>query len=617
MSLDAHHVSVLVRDQDTALARAHRHGLVTAGDVQLASTVARMFASADELVKLTAALCFASGRSGSTCLDLDTASERFVDDVLQSRDLTGSAFQQARLDLLAELDWPTPSQWRDELARQPLVGDLNSEPNTVPLRLVDSLVYLERHWAAEDLVADLLHQREQLAPPHVDQQLLARSLQRHPQGTREDPLQRRAIESAVGSWTTVLAGGPGTGKTTTVARVLAAVQEQSATTVRAALAAPSGKASSRLHQSVTSQAEALRAAGSLMPAYGSGQTLHRLLGARGMTGEFRHGPTNPLPYDLVVVDEVSMVDLQIFATLLSAVGPDTRLLLVGDPQQLKSVSAGSVLADITASGISLGGGRSESAVTVLQTGYRNKGAIHQLAQAIRDRDADAALATLSGPQPEVELIEVELSRATSWHDFPELAASIERQWLDLATAAEQGDAGLALRLLDQHRVLCGHRDGLFGVSAWTHHTIDLIRTRRPGFGLGAPSYPGRPLLLTTNDSALNLSNGDTGVVIRQGDRLQVAIGDEHEHRLMSPALLRGVDDVFAMTVHKAQGSQFQHTTVVLPPRGSPLLTRDLVYTAVTRARERATIIGTADQLRDAIGTETRRASGLASRWRQE
>lgn len=617
MTLLTHDVSVLVRGQDTPLARAHSHGLVTAGDVQLATTIARMFATSDELVKLTAALCFAIGRAGSTCLDLETAADRFVDDVLQARDLTGAKFHEARVELLAELAWPSPAQWAEALAEQPVVGDLNSEPNTVPLRLVDSLVYLERHWAAEDLVADLLHQREQLVPPHVNQSLLAASLERRAPGTHEDPLQRHAIEAAVGSWTTVLAGGPGTGKTTTVARVLAAVQEQSATTVRAALAAPSGKASSRLYQSVTSQAEALRSAGSILPAYGTGLTLHRLLGAKGMTGEFRHGPTNPLPYDLVVVDEVSMVDLQIFATLLSAVGPQTRLLLVGDPQQLKSVSAGSVLADVTASGISLGGGRTESAVTVLQTGYRNEGAIHELAQAIRDRDADAALATLASNQDEVELIEVELTRTSSWRDFPELAAAIQAQWVELAEAAEVGDAARALRLLDQHRVLCGHRSGVFGVSAWTHHTIDLIRRRRPGFGMGAQSYPGRPLLLTANDSALNLSNGDTGVVISQAGRLQVAIGDENEHRLMSPALLRGADDVFAMTVHKAQGSQFQHTTVVLPPLGSPLLTRDLVYTAVTRARKRATIIGTAEQLRAAIDTEARRASGLASRWRQQ
>lgn len=616
MTVDEHHISVLVRTQDTPLARAHRHGLVTAGDVQLASTVARMFGSGDAVVMLTAALCFAIGRAGSTCLDLETAAERFIDDALQARDLTGAEFDEARRELQTELDWPAPAQWRDLLATQPIVGDLGSAPNSVPLRLVDSLVYLERYWAAEDLVADLLHQRELLPAPHVDRQLLAQSLQRRPRDTQEDPLQRRAIEAAVGSWTTILAGGPGTGKTTTVARVLAAVQEQSATTVRAALAAPSGKASSRLHQSVNSQAEELKDAGSIMPAYGSGMTLHKLLGAKGMTGQFRFGPTNPLPYDVVVVDEVSMVDLQIFATLLSAVGPTTRLLLVGDPQQLKSVSAGSVLADITASGISLGSGRAESAVTVLQTGYRNKGAIHELAQAIRDRDADAALTTLGHGHHEVELIEVELSRSTSWRDFPELAAAIEQQWIALADAAERGDAAVALRLLDEHRVLCGHRDGLFGVSTWTHHTVDLIRRRRPGFGVGAQSYPGRPLLLTTNDSALNLSNGDTGVVIRAGDRLQVAVGDEHEHRLMSPALLRGVDDVFAMTVHKAQGSQFQHTTVVLPPLGSPLLTRDLVYTAVTRARQKATIIGTAEQLRAAIETETRRASGLASRWRQ-
>ena len=617
MSLDTHLVSVLAREQDTPLARAHRHGLVTAGDVQLASHVTRMFGSSDELVKLTAALCLAISRAGSTCLDLDTAADRFIDDVLQTRDLTAAELSVARTDLAAELGWPSPAQWARELAASPLVGDFGAEPNAVPLRLVDSLVYLERYWAAEELVAVLLHERQLLAPPAVDLDLLARSLDRRPANTHEDDLQRRAVEAAVGSWTTVLAGGPGTGKTTTVARVLAAVAEQSGSTVRVALSAPSGKASSRLHQSVTSQSEALRRAGSIMPAHGSGMTLHKLLGAKGMTGEFRHGPTNPLPYDLVVVDEVSMVDLQIFATLLSAVGQHTRLLLVGDPQQLKSVSAGSVLADVTASGISLGAGRTESAVTVLQTGYRNEGAIHKLAQAIRDSDVEAALATLASEQSEVELIDIELTRSTSWDDLPGLAALVEQQWLDLAAAAERGEPAEALRLLDQHRVLCGHRDGLFGVSTWARHTLDLIRRRRPGFGVGAIQYPGRPLVVTSNDAPLNLSNGDTGVVVQRGDRLQVAIGDDHEHRLLSPALLRGVDEVYAMTVHKAQGSQFEHTTVVLPPLGSPLLTRDLIYTAVTRARNRATIIGTAEQVRSAIGTETRRASGLASRWRQQ
>ncbi|MGD8216302.1 exodeoxyribonuclease V subunit alpha [Aestuariimicrobium sp. Y1814] len=616
MSLDTAHVSVLARGQDTPLARAHLQGLVTAGDVQLASTLLRMFSCTDELVKLTAALCFAGARAGSTCLDLGTVADRFVDNVLQSRDLTGDELRTAREELVAHLDWPEVDQWSRHLAGQPVVGDVGSEPNSVPLRLVDSLVYLERYFAYEESVADLLQQRQQLSPPVVDPDLLARSLAREVPGGIVDALQQQAVEAAVTAWTTVLAGGPGTGKTTTVARVLAAVQEQSATPIRVALAAPSGKAASRLHQAVSAQVQPLRDAGALMPAFGSGLTLHRLLDARGLTGDFRHGPTNPVPYDLVVVDEVSMVDLKMFAVLLSAVGPTTRLLLVGDPQQLKSVSAGSVLADITASGISLGQGRSESAVTVLQTSYRNRGTIHELAQAIRERDGDAAVATLERGGDSVELLDVEVGRTTSWRDFPELATAIEQQWLGLVEAAEEGDAAEALRLLDQHRVLCGHRRGLFGVSAWTHHTLDVIRRVRPGFGVGAQTYPGRPLLLTTNDATLDLSNGDTGVVVRQAGRLQVALGDQQQHRLLGPALLRGVEDLFAMTVHKAQGSQFDHTTVVLPPLGSPLLTRDLVYTAVTRARERATIIGTPEQLRAAIQTEARRASGLASRWRK-
>lgn len=613
--LEPHEVSVLVREVDTPLSRAHVAGLVTSGDVQLATTLTRMYKSADELVKLTAALCFAIGRAGSTCLDLETADQQFVDEALQAQELTGSELATAREQLVAHLSWPGPAEWARTLESSPVVGDVGSAANSVPLRLVDSLVYLERYWSAEEEVADRLHERQLLDPPAVNEQLLAASLERRTQHTLDDELQRRAVGSAVRSWTTVLAGGPGTGKTMTVARVLAAVQEQSATTVRVALAAPSGKAASRLHQSVTSQSAALQAAGCIMPAFGAGMTLHRLLGAKGLTGEFRHGPTNPLPFDLVVVDEVSMVDLRTFATLLSAIGPTTRLLLVGDPQQLKSVSAGSVLADVTASGISLGGGSTESAVTHLSTSYRNEGAIHRLAQSIRAKNAEAALEALSGPETEVELIELELDRSTSWHDVPELAEVVGQQWRLLLAAAEAGDSATALAQLDEHRVLCGHRDGLFGVSAWRHHTLDLIRGFHPGFGVGAENYVGRPLLVTTNDSALNLSNGDTGVVVNHDGRLQVALGEKDNHRLLSPALLRGVEDVFSMTVHKAQGSQFRHTTVVLPPVGSPLLTRDLVYTAVTRARQRVSIIGTAEQLRAGIETETRRASGLASRWR--
>ncbi|MGA4507234.1 exodeoxyribonuclease V subunit alpha [Propionibacteriaceae bacterium G1746] len=612
-----HELSVLTRGKESPLARAHAVGMVTSAEVQLATILTRLHGCADELVQLTAALCFAIGRAGSTCLDLTTAAEQFIDQVLESQDLTADELAAERQALQSAIDWPDPVAWREHLVQQRMLGDEGAEPNSVPMRLVDSLVYLERYWSAEEQVAGLLHERELLSPPAVNEHLLDASLARLPEGTIDDSRQRNGVETAVRSWTSVLAGGPGTGKTSTVVRVLAAVQEQAGATVRVALAAPSGKAASRLYQSVAGQAPQLEAAGALMPAFGAGMTLHRLLGARGRTGEFRHGPTDQLPYDLVVVDEVSMVDLQLFATLLSAVGPSTRLLLVGDPQQLKSISAGSVLADITSSGLTVGGGDPASAVTELVGSYRSEGAIQHLAAAIRAKDADAALDVLAGDSGEVELIDLEITRATTWQDLPQLSSVVAQQWTSLVRAAEAGDATEALRLLDEHRVLCAHRDGLFGVSSWTHHTLDLVRQLRPGFGVGAEFWVGRPLLLTENDATLGLSNGDTGVVVWHDDRLQVALGDEATLRLLSPNLLRGVENLFAMTVHKAQGSQFGHTTVVLPPLGSPLLTHELIYTAVTRAKRRVSIIGSADQLRTAIATESRRASGLASRWRRQ
>ena len=607
-------LSVLVRDQDTALARAHEEGMVGVADVQLARTLGRLFGCPDDLFALTAALAFAAVRAGSSVLDLDQAADLFADVALQGSDLGPAELVQARRELQERLAWPEPAPWADHLAGLTAVGDATSEPNTVPLRLVGHTAYLERYWLSEELIAELLHERQTLPPPTVDADRLTASLARifHTNDDRQTS-QQLAVERAIRSRTSVLAGGPGTGKTYTVARVLSALQDQSPDRrLRVAMAAPSGKAASRLTQSVTDQVSELEGH---LPDLSAGRTLHNLLGARGLTGLYRHGPLNPLPHDVVVVDEVSMVDLHQFGVLLSAIRPSTRLLLVGDPQQLKSVNAGSVLADITTSGLTLGGGSTESAVTELTAGWRNEGDIHNLAQAMRGRDADTALAVLDGDSPQVQLLDTPIDRTTTWDTFGPVRDQVLQQWQDVLASAEAGDASGALAALDRHRVLCGHREGFHGVSAWSSHTLQLVRSRRPGFGAGGEFYPGRPVILTVNDKVLDLSNGDTGVIINDGGQRRVALGDADHHRVLSPALLRGVDSVFAMTVHKAQGSQFDRVTVVLPPLGSPLLTRDLVYTAVTRARQHVTLIGSKEQLRAAILTEPRRASGLASRWR--
>lgn len=614
-----HDLSVLIRGSDTLLARAHTVGAIDVSDVQLARTLSQLTRCPDDLFELTTALGLAAVRAGSTVLDLEDAEERFVDVVLQREDLGAAELSARRRELLDTLQWPTASEWADHLSVLPPVGDAGSEPNSVLLRVVGHSVYLERYWLQEELVVDLLHARQVQTPPVIDEAVAAESLARlYPADDSRQALQRLAVERALTSWTTVVAGGPGTGKTRTVARVLAAVAAQfealSLPAPRVALAAPSGKAASRLRESVAEQATEL--AGQL-PPLGAGQTLHSLLGARGLTGEYRAGPLDQLPHDVVVVDEVSMVDLHQFGILLSAVRPTARLLLVGDPQQLKSVSAGTVLADVVRSGLTVGGGSGEPAITELTVGWRNEADIQPLAEAIRARDVEAALAVLDSSQGSVRLVELELNHSTSWDSLPDRRELVSDQWNRVVEAAQEGRVADALAGLDRHRVLCGHREGPWGVSTWTAHTLELLRRTHPGFGMAGEYYPGRPVILTTNDRALGLSNGDTGVVVATAEGNRVALNDGQAPRTLSPALLRGVDSVFAMTVHKGQGSQFDQVTVILPPLGSPLLTRDLVYTAITRAISQVTIVGTREQLRAAIGTESPRASGLASRWRVE
>ena len=616
--LDQHSdLSVLVRDSDTPLARAHREGLVNASDVQLSRLVQVTHADSDPLVALTLGLAFAAARLGSTCLDLAAAPRELADAALQDSDLTAEEFQVAGEELLARVQLPVLDDWLAALAGSALVGDAGSAPNAHPARLVDGLVYLERYWGFEELVAQVLAERQAEAAPTVDPGVLATGLVTHRGKNSEDADQTRAITRAVSSWTTVLAGGPGTGKTSTVARMVAGIADQFDRSIRVALAAPSGKAASRLAQAVHEDPPDTAHPIDWSP----GLTLHRLLGAKGLTGEFRHGPGNLLPYDVVVVDEVSMVGLAMFATLLSAVRHDCHLVLVGDPHQLQAVSAGTVLADVVESGLTVGGGSVESAVTTLTTVHRHEGAIEQLAAAIRALDADAALDLLrdrghdSGSR--AQLLDVELTRDVDCSSLdPELETLVRDQWRDLVAAAEAGDATGALTALDRHRTLCGHRRGLFGVSNWTQQTLAMIRADQPRFGRGVEYHPGRPVMIRSNDDVLNISNGDTGVVISAGATVHVSIGSAANHREFSPGMLREVEDVYAMTVHKSQGSQFQHVTLVLPPLGSPLLTRDLLYTAITRATTSVRVVGTVEQVRTAMATETRRVSGLASRWRR-
>ncbi|WP_421732973.1 exodeoxyribonuclease V subunit alpha [Cellulomonas sp.] len=537
---------------------------LTAADVHVARRLGTIGGEDDERVLLAAALAVQALRSGSVCVVLDDVAD-------------------------------APADWHEAVRRSPLVADGPHGPADRPLRWVDGRVYLDRYWRDEQTVRAAVHDR--LArPATVDPDALASAVDRlYP--SAGDDAQRLALRTAATSHLTVLTGGPGTGKTTTVARLVAALQSAAGPGLRVALAAPTGKAAARLQESVNAEVALLGAAD--VAAVGSlhAMTVHRLLGWRpGTSTRFRHDRLRRLPHDVVVVDESSMVSLSLMARLVEALRPTARLVLVGDPDQLVSVEAGAVLGDLVAA-------FPRDVVRLTRT-HRYGPSLAALAEAIRLGDADTALAVLRSGDAHLSLVEPADDRLSP-RDVAGLREDVEASSRALVEAARAGDAPAALRALGTHRLLLAHREGPFGVAHWAAAVEAWV-------GAGSGPWPlGRPLLVTENDRASGLYNGDTGVVVADGlGGVAVAFGEPDDPHLVRPYRLPAVQPVHAMTVHRGQGSQFARVTLVLPPVPSPLLTRELLYTAVTRAREHVRVIGTEAAVRAAVERPVRRASGL-------
>jgi exodeoxyribonuclease V alpha subunit len=325
-------------------------------------------------------------------------------------------------------------------------------------------------------------------------------------------------------------------------------------------------------------------------------TMHRLLGSRPDTSaRFRHNRGNRLPHDVIVVDETSMVSLTMMARLLEAVRPEARLILVGDPDQLASVEAGAVLADLVDG---LGGAR----IAELKTSHRFGESIGELATAIRVGDADRAVEVLRAGGEHIE-----------WIDTDEPSQGLRKVLLphaiELRQAAILDNRDEALATLDRHRLLCAHRRGPFGVRYWNNQ-VERWLAEATGEPIWSSWYAGRPVLVTANDYGLGLYNGDTGVTVLHDGVLRAVIAGT-EQLEFATSRLSDVDTLHAMTIHKSQGSQAQEVTVLLPPEDSRLLSRELLYTAVTRAKEKIRVIGPAASVRAAVERRAVRASGLA------
>ena len=551
-------------------------GAIESADVLVAARLAELAGEPDERVALAVAFVVRALRGGSVCVDLTAIAGQ-----------TGAP----------QLPWPAPADWLAAVAGSVLLAD------PPVLHLDAGLLYLDRYWIEERRVAAdvtaLAAARRSGTRPDIDRLF--------PAGYAE---QRGAAELALTRALTVLTGGPGTGKTTTVARLLALLAEQaeldrrpgSPATLRIALAAPTGKAAARLLEAVQLEVDALSPADRDRLPTLTATTLHRLLGNRpGTSSRFRHNRDNRLPHDVIVVDETSMVSLTMMARLLEAVRPDSRLVLVGDPDQLASVEAGAVLADLV-EGLSAG---AESPIAELVTSHRFGASIGALAQAIKAGDADLAVSVLAAGGEHIEWIDTD-------QPAERLRGIVLPHALQLRRAALLGDPTAALQALDDHRLLCAHRRGPYGVQFWNRQ-IERWLAEETDSPLWAPWYAGRPLLVTANDYGLGLLNGDTGVTLLRDGALRAVMSCAGGPVEFATSRLADIDTMHAMTIHKSQGSQATEVTVLLPPAESRLLTRELLYTAVTRARQKVRLIGSADQFRAAVDRRAVRATGLSRR----
>lgn len=633
--------TVAVTD-DPVLAPFNAAGVLSPADVHVARRIAAL--SGEQVpgpVRLATALAVRAVRTGSTCVQLDRLAEL-------AADTQRALAERAALDPSAAVpdapDWPSTGELVAALQSSPLVTGCAGGPLR-PLALAQSLdgplLYLRKYFRQENAIREILDERAGRRPV-VDEEALATALERAfgPVGDGDGRYdrQRAAAALAACSWTTVLAGGPGTGKTYTVARILAVLQSVLGPATRVGLCAPTGRAAAQMQSAIG----AYRRQSGLLTGEQTAVTVHRMLGAR-PDGTFKRGPGNRLPYDVVVVDETSMLSVTLMSRLLGALRADSRLILVGDPHQLVSVEAGAVLADLVDRAQSESDSESGPAdagrprpellpapvrggadftgpewtslaagVITLRRGHRYGGVIAAVAEAVNDGRADEVLELIAGEQPgpaTVTLVDPE--------ELDPVRDQVRSAAAALCDAALAGDAAGALEALSAHRVLCAHRDGRYGVGGWSRQVTAWIGDDLPPAPDGGAWYPGEPLLVTANDPAQDVYNGDVGVVIADGQDVTTVFERGRQITRLHPSQLADTVPVYAMTIHRSQGSQFGAVTVVLPPAASELLSRELLYTAITRAEHTVRIVGTQEALRAAVQRRVQRASGLRSVVRED
>ncbi|WP_404418756.1 exodeoxyribonuclease V subunit alpha [Marinospirillum sp.] len=652
-------------------------GALRALDLALTHFIAQQVSQPSDGLLLATALVSERNSHGHVCLDLQAAL-REPHKLLTAANRTSEAdqVQQALTARLQSLDLPT---WVAQLQASEAVNREGS-----PLVLAGSdqqpLLYLRRYWQYEQQIQTGIQQRlaQVKTLPLQAQPLIKELFQPSPGQAAPSPdWQKIASVLAARRGFAIITGGPGTGKTTTVVRLLALLQgmhlNQNLPLLQIRLAAPTGKAAARLNESLGNNIQQLSLPGNQSQIWRDSlprevTTLHRLLGSQPGTRHFRHHSANPLPADLVVVDEASMVDVEMMAKLLEALRPDARLILLGDKDQLASVEAGSILGDLCRDAelgnyhpathqiikeltgeeardpksgrllVDEQGSELSQATAMLRHSFRfhRYPGIGQLAETVNQGQASLKeLEKVFNEDKQRDNASLTHLKITSQEDsaFIHLVTQGYLPYLQLieklrpeATASQSELNAWAEAVFAQHRrfqLLTALRQGDWGIEGLNQRIFQALKATSAGRQL-LPSgehlwYSGRPVLMTRNDYSLQLMNGDIGICLQLPRKkaddpalLRVAFPDAQKGiRWVLPSRLQEVETVFAMTVHKSQGSEFQHTALVLPPHFSPVLTKELLYTGITRSSQTFTLVSSSDRvLEQLLLQQVDRASGL-------
>ncbi len=472
-----------------------------------------------------------------------------------------------------------------------------------PFVVEDSSLYLYRYWKYESIIAESVRNLSRVAPQALSN-IESILTQLFPVETLDTSIegidwQKYAVEQSLNQNFSMITGGPGTGKTTTVIKLLSALISIKKLDVKISLAAPTGKAASRLQESINSGKTKLQQLLGDTTDYIPDHvyTIHKLLGPKYLSPYFKYDQTRKLPFDVVVIDEASMIDVPLMAKFLQALKPNARLILLGDIHQLASVEVGSVLADLS--------GALPDQTFFLKKTYRFSGAIKALATHVNKQNYPQVLTVLANNGDEVELIA---------HGQSALKFLLSKTIEYIANIKNSHDIATIFKHFNAFQILCSNNFGDYGLEG-INHFIEHGLENKNVISKSGGWYVGKPIMISENvsHSSMRLNNGDIGICLpdAEGKLFVYFESDSLGYKKYSPSKLPKYQVAYAMSIHKSQGSEFDHVVIALPETSNPILTKELLYTGITRAKKHVTMIANRSILQEMIAQKVSRNGGLA------